>query len=34
MGTPPHYGPHDFAAWLEVSLGGCWHIFDVHNNIP
>jgi len=24
MGTPPRYGPRDFAAWLEVYLGGRW----------
>jgi transglutaminase-like putative cysteine protease len=34
MGTPPRYGPRDFAAWFEVYLGGRWHIFDARNNIP
>jgi len=26
MGTPPRYGPRDFAAWFEVYLGGRWHL--------
>lgn len=34
MGTPPPYGPMDFAAWFEVYLGGQWHTFDARNNIP
>ena len=28
MGTPPPYGPMDFAAWFEVFLGGRWHTYD------
>jgi transglutaminase-like putative cysteine protease len=34
MGAPPPYGPGDFAAWMEVYLGGRWHIFDPRNNVP
>ncbi len=34
MGTPPPYGPMDFAAWFEVYLGGAWHSFDARNNTP
>jgi transglutaminase-like putative cysteine protease len=34
MGTPPPYGPMDFAAWFEVYIGGRWHTFDARNNIP
>jgi transglutaminase-like putative cysteine protease len=34
MGTPPPYGPMDFAAWFEVYLGGEWHTFDARNNTP
>ena len=26
--------PMDFAAWVEVYLGGRWHTFDPRNNIP
>lgn len=29
--TPPH-GPGDFAAWMEVYLGGRWWVFDPRNN--
>ena len=24
----------DFAAWIEVYLGGQWHTFDPRNNAP
>jgi len=24
----------DFAAWMEVYLGGRWHTFDPRNNAP
>ena len=24
----------DFAAWMEVYLGGGWHVFDPRNNAP
>jgi transglutaminase-like putative cysteine protease len=34
IGVPPPYGPMDFAAWMEVYLGGAWHIFDPRNNEP
>ncbi len=34
LGTPPPYGPGDFAAWFEAYLGGRWHIFDPRNNVP
>jgi transglutaminase-like putative cysteine protease len=34
MGTPPPWGVGDFAAWLEVYLGGRWHTFDARNNVP
>lgn len=34
MGTPPPYPPGDFAAWMEVFLGGRWHTFDPRNNVP
>ena len=34
MGTLPPYGVGDFAAWLEVYLGGAWHTFDARNNTP
>jgi transglutaminase-like putative cysteine protease len=34
MGTPPPYPPGDFAAWIEVFLGGGWHTFDPRNNVP
>lgn len=34
IGLPPPYGPMDFAAWMEVFLGGRWHVFDPRNNAP
>ena len=34
MGTPPPYAAGDFAAWMEVYLGGAWHLFDPRNNVP
>jgi transglutaminase-like putative cysteine protease len=34
IGLPPPYAPQDFAAWMEVYLGGAWHIFDPRNNDP
>ncbi|MCX6606255.1 MAG: transglutaminase family protein [Acidobacteria bacterium] len=34
MGTPMPHGVGDFAAWLEVYLGGAWHVFDPRNNEP
>jgi len=34
VGMPPPYPPGDFAAWIEVWLGGRWHTFDPRNNTP
>lgn len=34
IGAPPPYGPMDFAAWMEVYVGGRWHTFDPRNNTP
>jgi transglutaminase-like putative cysteine protease len=34
IGLPPPYSPMDFAAWMEVYLGGAWHVFDPRNNAP
>lgn len=34
IGMPPPYAPMDFAAWMEVYLGGRWHTFDPRNNEP
>ncbi|MGA8437691.1 MAG: hypothetical protein WB762_07730 [Candidatus Sulfotelmatobacter sp.] len=34
MGTLPPYGLMDFAAWIEVYLGGALHTFDPRNNVP
>src|SRR5271169_4004618 len=34
IGMPPPYGVMDFAAWIEVYLGGAWHTFDPRNNVP
>jgi transglutaminase-like putative cysteine protease len=34
IGLPPPYEPMDFAAWIEVYLGGRWHTFDPRNNAP
>jgi transglutaminase-like putative cysteine protease len=34
IGLPPPYAPMDFAAWMEVYLGGRWHVFDPRNNAP
>jgi len=34
IGLPPPYAPQDFAAWMEVYLGGRWHMFDPRNNAP
>jgi transglutaminase-like putative cysteine protease len=30
----PVVAPMDFSAWIEVFLGGVWHIFDPRNNEP
>lgn len=32
IGQPPPYAPMDFAAWMEVFLGGRWWVFDPRNN--
>jgi transglutaminase-like putative cysteine protease len=34
VGTPPPYGPMDFAAWFEAYVDGRWHTFDARNNVP
>ena len=34
MGTLPPYGLMDFAAWIEVYLGGRWRTFDPRNKAP
>lgn len=34
IGLPPPYETMDFAAWMEVYLGGRWHVFDPRNNAP
>ncbi len=33
VGTPPPYGPMDFAAWFEAYVDGHWHTFDPRNNV-
>jgi transglutaminase-like putative cysteine protease len=32
IGVPPVDAPMDFAACMEVFLGGSWHVFDPRNN--
>ena len=32
IGVPANPDPMDFAAWMEVYLGGAWHTFDPRNN--
>jgi transglutaminase-like putative cysteine protease len=32
IGVPPAPEPMDFAAWMEVYLGGHWYTFDPRNN--
>lgn len=34
IGQPPPYPPMDFAAWMEVYLGGRWHTLDPRNLTP
>lgn len=34
IGLPPPHAPQDFAAWIEVFLGGMWHAYDPRNNDP
>jgi transglutaminase-like putative cysteine protease len=33
IGVPPPYGVPDFAAWMEVYIGGDWRVFDPRNNV-
>jgi transglutaminase-like putative cysteine protease len=32
IGQQPPFPPMDFAAWMEVYLGGAWWVFDPRNN--
>ena len=34
FGQPKPHPPDDFAAWIEVFLGGRWWVFDPRNNSP
>jgi transglutaminase-like putative cysteine protease len=34
IGQSPPFAPMDFAAWMEVYLGGHWWVFDPRNNAP
>lgn len=34
IGVPPAPEPMDFSAWMEVYLGGRWHVFDPRNLVP
>lgn len=34
IGQPPPHPSGDFAAWMEVFLGGRWWVFDPRNNAP
>lgn len=34
VGQAPPFPPMDFAAWMEVYLGGRWWVFDPRNNAP
>lgn len=34
IGTPEPHAVPDFAAWMEVFLGGQWWMFDPRNNTP
>jgi transglutaminase-like putative cysteine protease len=34
IGTPLPYPAGDFAAWMEVWVGGRWQLFDPRNNVP
>jgi len=34
IGVAPPYSEMDFAAWMEVYLGGRWYMFDPRNNSP
>jgi transglutaminase-like putative cysteine protease len=32
IGVPANPAPMDFSGWLEVYLGGAWHVFDPRHN--
>jgi transglutaminase-like putative cysteine protease len=34
IGVPALETPMDFSAWIEVYLGGEWHVFDARHNRP
>lgn len=34
IGVPASADPMDFSAWMEVFLGGRWHVVDPRNRIP
>lgn len=34
IGEPEPHPAGDFAAWMEVYLGGAWRVFDPRNNAP
>jgi len=34
IGLPLPHAPQDFAAWIEVFLGGAWRTFDPRNHSP
>ena len=34
IGMPKPWASMDFCAWMEVYLGGRWHVFDPRNNVP
>lgn len=34
IGQPGPHAPMDFAAWMEVFLGGQWRTYDPRNNTP
>ncbi|MFC3326858.1 transglutaminase-like domain-containing protein [Mesorhizobium cantuariense] len=34
IGMPKPWASMDFCAWMEVYLGGRWHVFDPRNNAP
>jgi transglutaminase-like putative cysteine protease len=34
IGVPPAADPIDFSAWMEVFLGGQWHVVDPRNKVP
>jgi transglutaminase-like putative cysteine protease len=34
IGASPPFAPMDFAAWMEVYLGGRWWVVDPRNNVP